>query len=165
MPSILNKLIEDVKNLSNKKNKAPFYKVPKMRIHNFENYYETKIRVEGKESDSLCELKKFHDETRPPAPRVIKQSWRYPYEFDHVFVNLSVTKSKKVKVSLSQPFHELYDKYQSKALQPPVEERVRLMKQARYPESTLINIIKKDQMDKKNSQKNQLFLEKIFGRK
>lgn len=165
MPPILAKLIESVNNLHNKKNHAPFYKPPNTRIHNFENYYETKIRTEGKENDRLCELKKFHDEHPPCAPRTIKQPWVYPWDFDRVFVNTSVTKSGKVKVTLSQPFHELYDKYQSKAIQPPVEERVRLMKQAHYPEDMLLDIIKKDKNNKKNSQKNQEFLEKIFGKK
>ena len=165
MPLILAKLIESVNNLRNKNNHAPFYKPPNTRIHNFENYYETKIRMEGKESDRLRELKKFHDEHPSRAPRTIKQPWVYPWDFDRVFVNTSVTKSGKVKVTLSQPFHELYDKYQSKAIQPPAEERVRLMKQAHYPEDTLLKIIKKDQKDKKNAQKNQIFLENIFGRK
>tara|TARA_B110000858_G_scaffold191121_1_gene239996 strand:+ start:1272 stop:1769 length:498 start_codon:yes stop_codon:yes gene_type:complete len=165
MPSIVNNLIESVKSLSRKKNKSLFCNPPDTRIHNFENYYENKIRIEGKESERLRELKKFHDEHPLRAPRKIKQPWRYPWDFDRVFVNTTVTKSGKVKINLYQPFHELYDKYQSKANQPPVEERVRLMKQAHYPEHILINMIKKDQKDKKNAQKNQEFLEKIFGKK
>ncbi len=165
MSSIVNKLIENVKTLSCKKNSTSFYKLPNTRIHNFENYYETKIRIEGKESDRLRELKKFHDEHPPPPTRMIKQPWNYPWDFDRVFVNTTVTKSGKIKVTLSQPFHELYDKYQSKAIQLPVEERVRLMKQAHYPEGILLKIIKKDQNDRKNHKKNQEFLEKIFGKK
>ena len=165
MPSILNKLIENVKTLNDKNSKAPFYKSPMRRIHNFENYYETKIRMEGKETDRLRELKKFHDEHPVHPPAAIKQPWRYLWDFDRVFVKTSVTKSGKVKIILSQPFQELYDKYQSKAIQPSMEERVRLMKQAHYPEYILLHMIKKDQNDRKNHKKNQEFLENIFGKK
>ena len=65
----------------------------------------------------------------------------------------------------SEHDQELYDKYQSKAIQPPIEERVRLMKAARYPEHMLMSAIKKNQKLKKDTQKTTIFLEKIFGKK
>lgn len=162
MPSILVDLIEKTRNTQYGKSSA---KPPLMRIHGFEDYHRRKVCLEGGESDRLRELREFHERTFSSKPRVITKPWTYPYEFDHVFVNTTVSKNGRIKVSITQPFHELYDKYQSKAIQPPVEERVRLMKQARYPEDTLLKIIKKDQEDKKNAQKNQEFLEKIFGKK
>ena len=135
-----------------------------MRIWKFDDYHRVKVAQEGKESPSLAELREFHEKTKTPTPRVISKPWKYTEgEWDHVFVSLNVTRG-RVRISLSQPFVELYNNYQSKAKQPPVEERVRLMKQARYPEELLLKLIRKDQKLKNDSEKNKQFLEKIFGR-
>ena len=160
MPFIVNKLVENIKMM---KKDVRVYNPPLQRIYNFENYYETKLRLEGKESEGLRELKEFHDKHPPRPPREIKKPWRYPYEIDRVFLNTTITKSGKVKITLSQPLQDLYDTYQSKAVQPPIEERVRFLKHAHYPEHTLMNLIKKDQRNKKNAVKDQEFIFSIFG--
>jgi hypothetical protein len=165
MPSILVDLIEKTRNTQCGKSSGKFTKPPLTRIHGFEDYHRIKVRLEGGESDGLRELREFHERTFSPKPRVITKPWTYPYEFDHVFVNTTVSKNGRIKLSITQPFQELYDKYQSKAIQPPIEERVRLMKAARYPEHMLMSAIKKNQKLKKDTQKTTIFLEKIFGKK
>lgn len=165
MPLDLANLIEKTRNTQRGKSTGNFGRVPLMRINSFDDYHRMKVRLEGGESDTLRKLREFHERTTARVPREIKKPWEYPYDFDHVFVNTAVSKNGKIKVSASQPFHELYNKYQSKAIPPPIEERVRLMKAARYPEHMLMNAIKKDQKWKKDVQKNTEFLERIFGKK
>jgi len=162
----LQSIIDSVHRLGKNDVTGSVYKPPLARICNFEDYYRNKLRTDGgEESPDLAKLREFHEQTTPRRVPVIKKPWTYTEGgWDHVFVTLNVTRGGRVKIALLQPFVELYNNYQSKAIQSPVEERVRLMKQARYPEAALIKLIKNDQKWKKDSEKNKQFLEKIYGR-
>ena len=162
--SRLQQIIDSTKKITNGQFTFKMHKPPIEYIANFEDYHRAKVRSDGHESPGLAELRKFHENNPHPPTRALKKPWKYTEGgWDHVFVSLNVTRG-RVKLSLFQPFVELYDNYQSKAIQPPVEERVRLMKQARYPETLLLKIIKRDQRMKRDSEQNKKFIEKIFGR-
>jgi hypothetical protein len=163
MESLLSKLIVSHRELRNGKN---IFRTPRIApISNFEDYYRSKVRSEGCVTDRLKELKAFHDKRGPPRSIVLSKSYKYPHDFDHVGMSLKVSKKGTIKVSLSLPFHNLYNEYQSKAIQPPVEERVKYSKAAGYPDDILINIVKKYKKAEDEKEKNILFLENIFGGK
>lgn len=158
----LQKMIESRKNLS----KTRFTTEAPMRpIVNFQNYYETKIRVEGHESEHLRKLKEYHDNLKIRPPRELNRGYMYPHGYEHIGVGCHVTKSGHVKVTVCLPFVEQYTKYHSKGENVPVKEKVRLMKLAGYPEEILKKIIEKDLNFMKEAETNKKFLEKIFGSK
>lgn len=134
-------------------------------ITNFESYYRDKVRSDGCETPRLKQLREFHETRDSLNHREIKKPYIYPHDFDRVSVTTRVNKQGTIKVSVRLPFHELYNKYQSKGVQPPIEERVRLMTLAGYPESHLIAAVKKHENFKKNIDKYTVFLENIFGKK
>lgn len=134
-------------------------------IANFQNYYESKVRIEGGESDRLRKLREYHDALPVQVPPKINKGYTYPHDFEHVSVHCHVTKSGNVKITMCLPFLEQYKKYHSHGNNVPVNDKVRLMKLAGYPEDILKKIVKNDYTNTKNSEKNKIFLEKIFGSK
>ncbi len=162
MSSRLQKMIESHKNLS----KIRFTTEAPMRpIANFQNYYETKLRIDGHESEHLRKLKEYHDKLKIRPPKKLNRGYTYPHDYEHIGVGCHVTKSGHVKVTVCLPFVEQYNKYHSKGENVPVKDKVRLMKLAGYPEEILKKIIEKDLKFKKDAEKNKKFLEKIFGKK
>lgn len=165
MPSRLENICKTLRGINRGKCTASMVNPGHLQhIANFDSYYRDKVRSVGWETPSLKRLREFHDANPPRVHVPAKPSYKYPYDFERVSVNIKSHKN-GIKVSITQPFHELYENYQSKGIQPPVEERVRLMKLAGYPEHILVSLIKCDQRWKRNEQKNKLFLESIFGKK
>jgi hypothetical protein len=135
-------------------------------IANFESYFESKKRTEGGVSKRLAEIKKMHENCKILQPRPHRELYKYPHDFERVAVDMKVNKkSGSVKVTICLPFLEQYNNYHSKGINVPLNEKVKLMKLAGYPDFILENIINRDLWWKKNEQKNKEFLERVFGKK
>ena len=164
MPSIVQKLIKSTRAIQG--GNLIFCTTPQLEpIANFNNYYESKLKIDGYESENLRKLKEFHDARTPYVTRPLNPGYKYPHDFEFVNVTVRVTKSGKIRLVTTMPFVEQYNLYQAPGQRVPVNEKVRLMKLARYPDNILKKIVRQDYINTRDAEKNKLFLEKIFGKK
>lgn len=71
----------------------------------------------------------------------------------------------EVSFSVRQnPAHEVYARYYSRGKIPPISERVKLCRSVGIPESSIKNMVKKYNHEKKNSEKRQIELDAIFSK-
>lgn len=158
----LQTIIDNVRNI---KTKVPLKEGPLQPIANFKSYYESKIRVDGHETERLRILKEYHESLPVRKSHVLKTGYTYPHDFERVGMNCQVSHNGRVKITLCLPFHEQYKRYHSQGNNVPVKEKVRLMKLAGYPDTILKKVITKDYINIRDADKNKKFLEKIFGSK
>ena len=72
-------------------------------------------------------------------------------------------KSGKVNVTLSCPIENLYTKYYSKGMKPPLKERILAYSKIGYSDQKLAKMIKFEDDQKKKLAETEKFLETIFG--
>ena len=72
-------------------------------------------------------------------------------------------KGSKVNVTMSCPIENLYTKYYSKGVKPPLKERVLAYSKIGYSDQKLAKMIKFEDEQKKKLAENEKFLETIFG--
>ena len=155
-------IIQKVRNL-----RKP-YTIPSEKyqpIANFDSYIQAKVRAEGGVSKRLNEIKDMQMNAVVQQTNIPCTTYKYPHDFEHVSVNIKVTKKTGVKVTMCLPFLDQYNNYHSKGINVPLPEKIKLMKMAGYPDSVLENIINRDLWWSKNKKSNKEFIENIFGRK
>ncbi len=175
MPSIVEKILENMRN----KGRHIRQEKPKWRpIANFESYMRMKKLADEKmaevssDPDAMREYNRINQERitnlqesvpvrTPPPPKPAK--FKYTDDFDRVKVDLSVSKSGKVRVKLVQPFVYLHENYWSKGQCPPLKEYIVNLKYAGYPDEVLENYMKVHMKRVNNMDESQKFIDKIFG--
>ncbi len=175
MPSIVEKILENMRN----KGRHNRQEKPKWRpIANFESYMRMKKLVDEKmaevssDPDAMREYNRINQERitklqesvpvrTPPPPNPVK--FKYTDDFDRVKVDLSVSKSGKVRVKLVQPFVYLHENYWSKGQCPPLKEYIVNLKYAGYPQESLERFMKIHLDREKRRPEMEEFINKKFG--
>ena len=79
-----------------------------------------------------------------------------------VVVDLKV-KNNKVNVTITCPIEDLYTKYYSKGVKPPLKERILVYSKIGYSDQRLAKMIKFEDEQKKKLAETEKFIESIFG--
>ena len=87
------------------------------------------------------EIERLHKENPPP-------------------IEVNLCKKKQLDINM-EPIEKLYAKYKNK--RPPLDERIKALHDAGYPESVLIDVMKKDAKRAADSAKLDEFIFAIFG--
>ena len=93
-----------------------------------------------------------------------KESINVPSDPSAVVVNMTISKSGKVKVYTGAPMETVYAKYFSRGVRPPINEYLKALKKFGYPESALMNVLDKHQRKEAKSAEMDTFIEAIFGK-
>ena len=101
-------------------------------------------------------------EVIPYVPYVKKTKVESTDIVSKAVVDLKI-KSGKVSVTISCPIENLYTKYYSKGMKPPLKERILAYSKIGYTNQQLAKMIKNDDDYKKTSIENDKFIETIFG--
>lgn len=175
MTSVLENILE------NMRNKGRYIKEekPKWRpIANFESYMrmkklaDEKLALVSSDPEAMREYNRLNQERiiklqesvpvrTPPPSKPAK--FKYTDEFDRVKVDLSVSKSGKVRVKLVQPFVYLHENYWSKGQCPPLKEYIVNLKYAGYPQESLERFMKIHLDREKRKPEMEEFINKKFG--
>ena len=87
-----------------------------------------------------------------------------PDDASAVVVNMTASKSGKVRVSIAAPMEVVYNKYFSKGVRPPIGEYLKALKKFGYPESVLMKVLDEHQRMEATSAELDTFIEAIFGK-
>ena len=175
MPFILKDLLAKMKNKD--KNDSGLKKRWRP-IANFEQYIKMKkiadesIARASSDPEELREFNRKNHENiihlqeitpvRKPR-RIPPPKFTYTDDFDRVKVDLSVSKSGKVRVKLIQPMVVLHENYWSKGICPPLKEYIIHLKYAGYPDDVLERYMKVHMQREKNKQEMEKFIDSVFG--
>ena len=102
--------------------------------------------------------------TPPPEPEaVLRKGAPVPSDPLHVFVNMNVTKSGRVKVKITVPWEPVY-LAQKKGTLPSIAVRIKAAHGFGYPESTLLQMMKHYEQKKERIKKLEEFIDSVFGK-
>ena len=88
-----------------------------------------------------------------------------PSDLSAVVVNLTVSKSGKVKVYTGAPMEQIHEKYLSRGTRAPIDVYLKALKRFGYPESVLMKVLDKHQKKAaKSPDAADAFIEAIFGK-
>ena len=100
----------------------------------------------------------------PPARKPVEPPLDVSSDPLHVVVNLTITKTGKVKVTARAPMEHIYNEYISKGTKAPIDEYLKALKRFGYPESVLLNVLEKYQRREAESDELDTFIELVFGK-
>ena len=130
--------------------------------------YVKDLERTGTEKSILDRIQSDHEEweNEHPENREVseKEVISVPNRVDSVVVNMTVTKTGKIKVHTIAPMATLYEKYHSKGIRPPLDEFLKALKKFGYSERILLNVLEKSQRREAKSAELDAFIERIFGK-
>ena len=143
-----------------KKNFTPIYR--------WEAYIKDLERIGGTDEDIIERIRSDHeawerDNPKEP-PSTTKEVMDVPNRADATVVNMKVSKTGKVKVTIEAPLEAMYTKYYSKGVKAPMVEYIKALKKFGYPESVLIKVLEKAQQRESKGKEMDAFIERIFGK-
>lgn len=129
-------------------------------VINHENYLEDMKKYYGENDSIVLKLVEKY-KSLPPVqpPRNYRRDMNLPESTDYVCVNLTVSKSGNVRAKVEAPMANLFAKYYTKGIKPPVDEHIRALKAFGYPDDILERVLAKDQ-----KKENKDDIELIFGK-
>lgn len=153
--------------MNNMDKKFSFRETTYRPIANFDAYIHHKKRIEGEESERVKIVEAKHnswlENNTLPEPIVITRKTN-PTPVDQVYVNLKC-KSKSVQVVIEPPpIMVLQENYYSKGIMPPLDVYIRQLKKFGYDDELLEHTLETFTKRQKNKNKDQEFLEIVFGK-
>jgi len=127
-------------------------------ICNIESYIHS-LGVTGEKADEIRRLHYLEPEPAKEQP----EKFNVPSDPLHVFVNMKVLSNGTVRVKLTAPMEPVYE-YQRKGKMAPIDVRIRAAKGFGYPDYILEKMLLHDDYMKKNKDKLDDFIDKIFGK-
>ena len=130
--------------------------------------YLLDLERSGTSAEIVDRIRKEHEEWMRDHPVVESicecKNVNIPNSPDAVVVNITVSKSGKIKTSVEAPMELLYTKYYSNGVRPPIDEHIKALKKFGYPDEVLLKVLKKHQKRVERSDEDDMFIEKIFGK-
>lgn len=121
-------------------------KLPFIPVINHETYLRDMKRHYGEDDPQVLELVEKYRSLPPiQPPRNPRRDMKLPESTDHVCVSLTVLKTGKVRAKVEAPMANLFSKYYTKGLKPPVDEHIRALKAFGYPDDILERVLEKEQ--------------------
>jgi len=127
-------------------------------ICNIESYIHS-LGVTGEKAD---EIRRLHYLEPEPVKEQLEK-FNVPSDPLHAFVNMKVLSNGTVRVKLTVPMEPVYE-YQRKGKMAPIDVRIRAAKGFGYPDYILEKMLLHDDYMKKNKDKLDDFIDKIFGK-
>jgi hypothetical protein len=121
----------------------------------------TFMKAEETRLEKMKELQVFI----PTIPCKVIEPLPERIEMDHVVVNLKVQKkSKNVKVKMTTPLLDLYEKYYKNLKRPPIGDKIRLYNKLGYPEWYLEKMLESYTKQMKRKPEIEQFIISVFAK-
>ena len=115
--------------------------------------------------NNLDKIQKDHEKweasLETPRDTVKPEPIDVPSRTDHVVVRLRVTNSGKIRTYVGAPMEALHENYYKKCKNPPIDVKLKSLKNFGYPNHVLEKILINSQKPKSNDDD---FIESIFGK-
>lgn len=129
-------------------------------VINHEEYLDDMKKYYGEDDPQVLELVEKYKNV-PPTRNVTNNSRliNIPSYTEYVCVNFNISKTGKIRVKIEAPMDNLFVKYYSKGIKPPVDEHIRALKAFGYPDTILERVL-----DKSQKKHNEINIDAIFGK-
>lgn len=137
-------------------------------IYRWGDYINDLERIGGTDQHIIERIRSDHEvwemNNHKKIPSITKKVLDVHDRADAVVVNMKVSKTGKVKVTIETPMEAINTKYLSKGVKAPMVEYIKALKKFGYPESVLIKVLEKAQQRDSKGKDMDAFIERIFGK-